>query len=110
MCCALRGVCGLVAGGPHLGTCMPGSCRPPLTLWRCVCVRVLACACLCACRPRRLLVFVNPFGGSKRAGQIWESVVRPVFDKAGIRSAAVHTKHGGHARSLLTGEGGWVGG
>ena len=64
----------------------------------------------CCCRPRRLLVFVNPFGGSRRAGQIWETVVRPVFDKAGIRSAAVHTKHGGHARSLLTGEGGWVGG
>lgn len=53
-------------------------------------------------RPRRLLVFCNPFGGSRRARQIWESVVRPVFDKAGIKSSAVETQHGGHARALLT--------
>ncbi|KAL4433742.1 hypothetical protein ABPG75_000183 [Micractinium tetrahymenae] len=53
-------------------------------------------------RPRRLLVFVNPFGGSRRAAQIWQNVVKPVFDKAGIKSSAVETQHGGHARSLLT--------
>lgn len=59
-------------------------------------------------RPRRLLVFVNPFGGSRRAAQIWRNVVKPVFDKAGIKSSAVETQHGGHARSLLTSEeGGW---
>lgn len=58
------------------------------------------------CRPRRLLVFVNPFGGARRGCAIWENVVRPVFDKAGIRSRAVETQHGGHARALLTGVGG----
>lgn len=55
-------------------------------------------------RPRRLLVFVNPFGGSRRAAQIWQNVVKPVFDKAGIKSSAVETQHGGHARTLLTSE------
>ena len=55
-----------------------------------------------ACRPRRLLVFVNPFGGSRRAHQIWETTVRPVFDKAGIKSHPVETEHGGHASALLT--------
>jgi diacylglycerol kinase family enzyme len=53
-------------------------------------------------RPRRLLVFVNPFGGSRRAAQIWRSTVRPVFDKAGIKCRAVETEHGGHVRALLT--------
>lgn len=53
------------------------------------------------CRPQRLLVFVNPFGGSRRAQQIWETTVRPVFDKASIKSRAVETEHGGHARALL---------
>lgn len=28
--------------------------------------------------------------------------MRPVFDKAGIKSRAVETQHGGHARALLT--------
>jgi len=71
----------------------------------CFLILMLSCAPLpVCCRPRRLLVFCNPFGGSRRARQIWESVVRPVFDKAGIKSSAVETQHGGHARALLTSE------
>lgn len=35
-------------------------------------------------RPRHLLVIVNPYGGSKRARALCQSVVRPVFDKAGV--------------------------
>ena len=34
-------------------------------------------------RPRHLLVFVNPFGGKKRAPKVFEKV-RPFFDLAGI--------------------------
>ena len=56
------------------------------------------------CRPRRLLVFLNPFGGSRRARQTWDNVVKPVFDKAGVKSRAVETQHGGHAHTLLTSE------
>lgn len=53
-------------------------------------------------RPRRLLVFVNPFGGARRGCSIWETVVRPVFASAGISVHAVQTQHGGHARAMLT--------
>lgn len=70
--------------------------------------RISAAVAQQARRPRRLLVFLNPFGGSRRARQIWENVVRPVFDKAGIKSSAVETQHGGHARALLTSECGGV--
>lgn len=66
--------------------------------------RVQAAIAQQARRPRRLLVFVNPFGGSRRGVKIWETTVRPVFDKAGIASHAVETQHGGHARALLTSE------
>ena len=55
-------------------------------------------------RPRRLLVFVNPFAGARRGKKIWDTVVRPVFDKAGIKCTAVETQHGGHARALITSE------
>ena len=34
-------------------------------------------------RPRHLLVFINPFGGKKRAPKVFEKV-RPFFDRAGI--------------------------
>ena len=34
-------------------------------------------------RPKHLLVFVNPFGGKKRAPKVFEKV-RPFFDLAGI--------------------------
>jgi diacylglycerol kinase family enzyme len=49
-------------------------------------------------------VFLNPFGGSRRARQTWDNVVKPVFDKAGVKSRAVETQHGGHAHTLLTSE------
>ena len=34
-------------------------------------------------RPRKLLVFLNPYGGAKRARQVWQSVAQPIFDLAG---------------------------
>ena len=34
-------------------------------------------------RPRKLLVFLNPYGGAKRARQVWQTVVAPIFDLAG---------------------------
>ena len=34
-------------------------------------------------RPRKLLVFLNPYGGAKRARQVWQTVVTPIFDLAG---------------------------
>ena len=35
-------------------------------------------------RPRILKVFINPFGGKKRAVQIYEKDVRPLWELAGI--------------------------
>lgn len=34
-------------------------------------------------RPRHLLVVINPYGGSRQARALYQSVVRPVFEKAG---------------------------
>ena len=39
-------------------------------------------------RPRKLLVFLNPYGGAKRARQVWQTVVAPIFDLAGVRLAS----------------------
>jgi len=45
-----------------------------------------------ACRPRRLLVFVNPFGG-KGAGQTWQKIAAPVLAAAGVRCQVIETWH-----------------
>ena len=40
-------------------------------------------------RPRKLLVFLNPYGGAKRARQVWQNVVEPIFDFAGTPATDV---------------------
>ena len=35
-------------------------------------------------RPTNLLVIVNPFGGARKAGQIWRKKAQPVFLLAGV--------------------------
>ncbi|XP_035676887.1 ceramide kinase-like [Branchiostoma floridae] len=52
-------------------------------------------------RPRRLLVFVNPFGGKKRGVQIYQQKVAPLFDLARIKADVIVTERAGHARDLL---------
>ncbi len=52
-------------------------------------------------RPRALLVFVNPFGGRRRAGATFARVVAPVLAAAGAECTKVTTRHGGHAREAL---------
>ena len=42
---------------------------------------------LCAERPKRLLVFLNPFGGKKLAKKIFQQRVVPLFSAAGIEYA-----------------------
>lgn len=57
-------------------------------------------------RPRRLLVFVNPFGGRRRALHIWERVARPMLRQAGVRVVrAVVTQRAGEIREALAGGG-----
>ncbi|VDO03704.1 unnamed protein product [Rodentolepis nana] len=40
-------------------------------------------------RPQSLLVFINPYGGKRKAEIIYYSNVRPIFDLAGIRSKVI---------------------
>lgn len=84
--------------------CRPLPCLPARQVLHSRTAQPVTAAPPASCRPRRLLVFVNPFGGARRGKKIWDTVVRPVFDKAGIKCTAVETQHGGHARALLTSE------
>lgn len=42
-------------------------------------------------RPRNVLVFINPFSGSRRSRHTWQSHVMPVFLKARIRFTVIET-------------------
>lgn len=49
---------------------------------------------------RRVFVLVNPAGGTGRARAVWERVVRPVLDAAGVAHEARLTEREGHAGEL----------
>lgn len=51
-------------------------------------------------RPHRLLVFINPYGGKKKAKQIYHSSVAPLFELAGISSHVVGKRHATPLRYL----------
>lgn len=52
-------------------------------------------------RPKNLLVFVNPYSGSKKAAQAWETEVLPVFQKARIKYKLIETERQDHARDIV---------
>ncbi|GLC35358.1 hypothetical protein PLESTB_000573200 [Pleodorina starrii] len=52
-------------------------------------------------RPRNLLVFINPYAGSRLARLTWEREVQPVFQRAKITVNAVETTKQDHARDML---------
>ncbi|XP_068601180.1 ceramide kinase family protein isoform X2 [Brachionichthys hirsutus] len=52
-------------------------------------------------RPHRLLVFINPFGGKRKGGEIYHSLVAPLFELAGIGSHVIVTDRGNQARDHL---------
>ncbi|KAM7411967.1 hypothetical protein PAMA_021780 [Pampus argenteus] len=52
-------------------------------------------------RPNRLLVFINPFGGKKKGRQIYDSLVAPLFELAGINSHVIVTERANQARDHL---------
>ncbi|XP_076598224.1 ceramide kinase [Chaetodon auriga] len=52
-------------------------------------------------RPHRLLVFINPFGGKKKARKIFHSLVAPLFELAGISSHVIVTEQANQARDHL---------
>ncbi len=39
-------------------------------------------------RPRNMLVLINPFGGARKALQVWQNVAEPVFQLTGAQAAS----------------------
>ncbi|KAJ6654546.1 hypothetical protein lerEdw1_006853 [Lerista edwardsae] len=52
-------------------------------------------------RPKSLLVFINPSGGRKRAVEIYQSQVAPLFALAGIHAQVVETCRANEARDYI---------
>lgn len=52
-------------------------------------------------RPKRLLLFVNPYGGKKKGLKIYEKHVKPLFIMAGIEANVIITQRQNHARDTL---------
>ncbi|XP_017434185.1 sphingosine kinase 1 isoform X2 [Vigna angularis] len=51
-------------------------------------------------RPKRLFVFVNPFGGKKSATKIFDEQVKPLLEDAQIEITVQETKHQLHAKEI----------
>ncbi|GJN17475.1 hypothetical protein PR202_gb04543 [Eleusine coracana subsp. coracana] len=53
-------------------------------------------------RPKRLFVFVNPFGGKKCGTKIYETEIRPLFEAANVSITMQETQYQGHAREVAS--------
>mmetsp|Transcript_10320 Transcript_10320/g.18669 ORF Transcript_10320/g.18669 Transcript_10320/m.18669 type:complete len:625 (-) Transcript_10320:330-2204(-) len=63
---------------------------------RCINERVKALSA--GCRPRRLHVYINPFGGHRRAEQVWGKTCVPIFESASVKFRVTVTSAAGHAQ------------
>uniref|UniRef100_H3ASF1 DAGKc domain-containing protein n=1 Tax=Latimeria chalumnae TaxID=7897 RepID=H3ASF1_LATCH len=52
-------------------------------------------------RPKRLLVYINPFGGRCRGQRIFDTKIAPLFRLAGISTQVVETDRANHARDHI---------
>ncbi|CAJ1936342.1 unnamed protein product [Sphenostylis stenocarpa] len=52
-------------------------------------------------RPKRLFVFVNPFGGRKSAANIFRDQVKPLFEDAQVHLTVQETKYQLHAKQVV---------
>ncbi|KAL2244832.1 UNVERIFIED_CONTAM: Sphingosine kinase 1 [Sesamum indicum] len=52
-------------------------------------------------RPKRLFIFVNPYGGKKSASKIFVSDVKPLLDDANVEYTIQETKHRFHAKEVV---------
>lgn len=55
-------------------------------------------------RPKRLLLFVNPYGGSKKATSILDEEIKPILALGRIDYSIVLTDRANHARDILLDE------
>lgn len=52
-------------------------------------------------RPKKLIIFVNPYGGKGQALHLYKSVVRRLLDVAQVEHEVIITKHANHARDTI---------
>lgn len=52
-------------------------------------------------RPRKLLVFINPYGGRGKASRIYYSEISNLFQLAGIETDVIETTRANHARDHI---------
>lgn len=52
-------------------------------------------------RPKRLLLFVNPYGGKKRALRIYDGTVKPILQMAGIDASVVISQRSNQIRDFI---------
>ncbi|XP_036674815.3 ceramide kinase [Drosophila suzukii] len=52
-------------------------------------------------RVRRLLVFINPYGGRKAGAQTYERHVRPIFQLAGVDATCITTQRANQVKDIL---------
>ncbi|KAM4664405.1 ceramide kinase-like [Discoglossus pictus] len=52
-------------------------------------------------RPRKLLIFINPYGGHGKAPRIYRKKISPLFQLAGIESNVIETARANQARDYL---------
>eukprot|EP00884_Botryococcus_braunii_P015345 jgi/Botrbrau1/2494/Bobra.0226s0050.1 len=53
-------------------------------------------------RPRTLLVIINPYGGARKAGQVWDRIAQPVLHLTGACCDVRETIHEKHATKMVT--------
>lgn len=52
-------------------------------------------------RPRRLLLFINPFGGRQQAARVYDRWAAPLFQLAGIQTRVIVSQRANHIRDLI---------
>lgn len=52
-------------------------------------------------RPKSLIIFVNPYGGTGSARSIYDKKVAPIFEEAGIETVVITTDHRHHAKDYV---------
>ncbi|CAI0407245.1 unnamed protein product [Linum tenue] len=53
-------------------------------------------------RPKRLLVFVNPYGGKRIAPKVYLDYVKPLLEDAGVQITLQETMHRHHAKEVVS--------
>ncbi|OCT57966.1 ceramide kinase [Xenopus laevis] len=52
-------------------------------------------------RPRKLLIFINPYGGRGKAQRIYSNKISPLFQLSGIEEEVIETTRANHARDYI---------